>query len=192
MVSLLSQSHLENKALAVVIDKHNTGRFTVKQQVFDQLHSPGQDLSDLIYPNEGSTLVPVPNSTAYFLTRWNGRLFFTVYENDDPNLQDRVYEIIDETHISAVQFLRGDANTDTIVNLADAIFILSFTFSGGKEANCMKSADANDDGKVDLADAIWVLAYQFNNGQDPKAPFPNCGIDTTPENDDLSCYSFKP
>jgi hypothetical protein len=77
-----------------------------------------EDLSHLIYPNEKNTVVA--DSVAYFLTRWNGRLFFTVYHADTANLQDRVYEIVElqEEH-SGSRGLAGDLNCDGQVNLLD-------------------------------------------------------------------------
>ena len=110
------------------------------------------------------------------------------------------YGVTADDHISAfvlvpyeepkIPFIRGDPNEDGTVNIADAIFILTYQFAGGDEASCMKSADTNDDGGVGLADAIYVLTYQFSNGPDPKPPFSACGLDTTPENDDVSCVSY--
>ena len=93
---------------------------------------------------------------------------------------------------SLSRFIRGDANADTRVNIADAIFVLTYQFSGGKEATCMKSMDANDDEIANIADAIWILNYQFNSGPDPKPTFPECGLDVTPQEEELSCESFIP
>ena len=77
-----------------------------------------EDLSGLIYPNENTTVVA--DSLAYFLTRWNGRLFFAVYQEETPNLQDRVYEIVElqEEH-SSPSGLVGDLDCDGEVNLLD-------------------------------------------------------------------------
>jgi hypothetical protein len=57
------------------------------------------DLSDLVYYHED--YAPVDSSHAYFLTRWDGRLFFTVYHNKWPNRQDRVYEIVTPDSVAA-------------------------------------------------------------------------------------------
>lgn len=77
-----------------------------------------EDLSYLIYPNENSTVVS--DSVAYFLTRWSGRLFFTVYHADYTNLQDRVYEIVAPLCFSCCdRGLAGDLNCDGEVNLLD-------------------------------------------------------------------------
>jgi hypothetical protein len=52
-----------------------------------------ENLSDLVFPHEDE--VKLDYSHAYFLTKHDGRLFFTVYHNTQINKQDRVYEIID-------------------------------------------------------------------------------------------------
>ncbi|MCA8959131.1 MAG: hypothetical protein KDC38_01410, partial [Planctomycetes bacterium] len=83
------------------------------------------------------------------------------------------------------QFTRGDANDDSGIDIGDAIFILSYIFSGGAAPSCRSAADANDDGGVDIGDAIFVLSYIFSGGASPAAPFPDCGPDPTA--DALEC-----
>ena len=87
---------------------------------------------------------------------------------------------------SVVNFTRGDVSVDQMLNLADAVTILGYLFSGDS-IGCLRSADSNDDSVVDLADAIHVLNYLFTGGAAPPFPFPGCGIDPTP--DSLTCES---
>jgi hypothetical protein len=87
-------------------------------------------------------------------------------------------------------FLRGDANEDAGVDIADAIFMLYALMLGGAQSGCVDATDANDDGAHDISDIIFVLNYQFQNGAPPPAPGPlQCGIDMTPD-DGLGCDSF--
>ncbi|MEC9477334.1 MAG: hypothetical protein VX764_09870 [Planctomycetota bacterium] len=79
-------------------------------------------------------------------------------------------------------FIRGDVNMDTLVDLADAIFHLDYTFLNGPTPACMDAGDANDDGTSDISDAIFLLYYFFLGGPGPWVPFPNPGVDWT---DDL-------
>ncbi len=58
----------------------------------------------------------------------------------------------------------GDANCDAGVNIADAVSVLSYLFSGG-EACCLTNMDANGDGGVNIADAVSVLSYLFSGGE---------------------------
>ncbi len=82
-------------------------------------------------------------------------------------------------------FIRGDANDDGGVNLADAIRILEVLFAGGGPLTCNDAGDANDDGGVDISDPIFLLAYLFTMGPSPSLPFPTAGPDPTP--DALTC-----
>jgi hypothetical protein len=82
-------------------------------------------------------------------------------------------------------FVRGDANGDGVVEIADAIKMLQELF-GQTERNCADASDANDDGTNDLADVIFTLTYLFSNGAVPPAPGASeAGVDPTP--DDLGC-----
>jgi hypothetical protein len=89
-----------------------------------------------------------------------------------------------------VAFVRGDADADAAIGLADAVFILSSLFQGGDEGPCADAADANDDGRIDLTDALRVLLHLFQGGPPPREPFPGCGTDAT--GDALSCTRFDP
>ncbi|MFN0058933.1 MAG: DUF2341 domain-containing protein [Planctomycetota bacterium] len=94
---------------------------------------------------------------------------------------------------SAGPFIRGDANLDGLINIADAIAMLNYLFAGGA-ANCLDAVDANDDGAVNVADAIFLLSYQFESGATPPPPFgavpAGCGADPTADAGgiDLGCF----
>jgi len=79
------------------------------------------------------------------------------------------------------KFIRGDANRDSRVNIADAVSILQALFGRKIEplVYCIDSGDANDDGKVNIADPIYILNYLFLGSDPPKFPFPHAGEDTT-------------
>lgn len=83
------------------------------------------------------------------------------------------------------EFIRGDANQDDLVNLADVIAILESLFSGGGPLVCPDAGDANDDGSIDISDPIAILGYLFTAGSPPPAPFPGPGADPTA--DALNC-----
>lgn len=84
-------------------------------------------------------------------------------------------------------FVRGDANQDQSVDIADAIAILGYLFSGGSDGGCLPSTDANSDGTTNVADAITVLDHLFNQGGPLAPPFPGCGVDPTVGN--LECQN---
>lgn len=78
----------------------------------------------------------------------------------------------------AQQFIRGDANVDATVNVADAVAILSYLFNGSV-TRCLAANDTNDSESVDIADAVTLLTYLFGTGGSLPAPFPFCGVDPT-------------
>ena len=70
-----------------------------------------------------------------------------------------------------LSFMRGDANANGTINIADSIYVLSFIFpppSGQVPLVCPDAADANDDGTVNIADPIRIQSYLFGGGN----PFP--------------------
>lgn len=91
------------------------------------------------------------------------------------------HELLGMTGLIRVQerFIRGDANRDGAVEIADPITTLGVLFQGVVADPCPDAADANDDGVTDIADVIWTLAYLFSGGPAPAAPFPAEGPDRT-------------
>ncbi len=88
------------------------------------------------------------------------------------------------------RFMRGDANHDGALNIADAVFTLQFLFAQGDRPGCADSADSNDDGQLNIADAITTLAHLFAAAGPLREPFGACGID--PTIDELDCQQFPP
>jgi hypothetical protein len=98
----------------------------------------------------------------------------------------RVYVIYGP--FASKDFSRGDSNADGLLNIADAIGVLTFLFSGGRPPLCTDAADADDDGTVTITDPIRVLNYLFLGLDSPLPPFPEVGPD--PSEDDLDCLLF--
>jgi hypothetical protein len=67
----------------------------------------------------------------------------------------------------------GDANNDGEIDISDAVFLISYIYSGGAApADCnypFGMGDANGDGRVSVADAIFLIGYMFSGG-----PAPHC------------------
>lgn len=89
-----------------------------------------------------------------------------------------------------VDFIRGDADSDGLRNITDAIFTLNCLFVAGDCATCTDAADANDDGRADISDAVFTLNWLFLGGTAPPAPGETCGPD--PSDDLIDCRSFAP
>ena len=75
------------------------------------------------------------------------------------------------------RFVRGDANADSLINVADPIALLGFLFAGDV-LNCANAGDVNDDEVLNIADPIALLSTLFSAGAPPPAPSV-CGVDPT-------------
>jgi len=83
------------------------------------------------------------------------------------------------------QFIRGDANFDSAVDISDPVLILDLLFGATTMLVCADSGDANDDGAIDISDAISVLQTLFNGAGPLPPPYPDVGED--PTSDALGC-----
>ncbi|MFN0059029.1 MAG: hypothetical protein ACKVX7_11275 [Planctomycetota bacterium] len=91
-------------------------------------------------------------------------------------------------------FRRADSNADGLINIADAIFTLSWMFVDGPLPSCGDSADHNDDGLINIADPISTLSLLFSGGPPPPPPYAACGTDPTPDGGitaGLDCDSYS-
>ena len=95
------------------------------------------------------------------------------------------------------QFIRGDVDGSTVVDLNDSIVLLTLLFLGPNSLppgvnppDCEDASDADDSGLIDSNDAIFSLSYLLlRNQPPPPAPGPDgCGHDPTP--DVLGCELF--
>ena len=76
-------------------------------------------------------------------------------------------------------FLRGDANGDGSVNVADVSFLLMSLFGGGDAPDCLDAGDVNDDGRIDVSDPVGALRYLFADGVVPAPGATVCDLDPT-------------
>jgi hypothetical protein len=86
-------------------------------------------------------------------------------------------------------FIRGRINSDEQIDIADAVFVLSYLFARTEPPSCLDAADTNGDGSIDIADAILLLSYLMAGGEPPPPPFPECGV-LDPPGAGLGCLEF--
>ena len=87
-------------------------------------------------------------------------------------------------------FLRGDADSNLRLDLADAIINLVYMSNACPSCpipTCPKALDVNDDGRIDIGDGILLLNFLYLDGPDPQPPYPEAGADPTP--DTLECVT---
>ena len=84
-------------------------------------------------------------------------------------------EFFDLGQALPLPYIRGDANSDGLVNIADGVTILLAGF-GQVGTQCQRAHDVNGDGVVTaVADAVWLFSFIFQGGPPPPGPFPGCG-----------------
>jgi hypothetical protein len=66
-----------------------------------------------------------------------------------------------------IRILRGDANGDDAIDLADAVYLVNYLFIGGPAPEPIEAGDANCSGGVDLADAVYIVNWLFIGGPPP-------------------------
>lgn len=81
---------------------------------------------------------------------------------------------IDPRPRGRADFIRGDANGDDAVNIADGVAILGYLFLSGS-LDCVDAGDFDAGGTVDVADPVGLFTWAFLSGPPPAAPFPECG-----------------
>jgi len=64
-------------------------------------------------------------------------------------------------------FLRGDANKDGVINIADVVYLVTYLFLYGPAPDPLWLGDANSDGVVNIADAVYLVTYLFLGGPPP-------------------------
>ncbi len=93
------------------------------------------------------------------------------------------------------EFIRGDANQDGRVSIADMVTSNRQQFVDGGLLDCMDALDFDDSGVIDISDLIALLAGLFvsSDWSEPvPAPFPRPGIDPTPdERKGITCESYE-
>jgi hypothetical protein len=81
--------------------------------------------------------------------------------------------------VAFTSFLRGDADGNGTVNLADAVHVLSFLFRRGQPPGCLDAADSDDSGAVNVTDGVYLLNHLLRGGPPPPEPYPTAGMDLT-------------
>jgi PKD repeat protein len=121
------------------------------------------------------TAAQLPNNASFY-DSGNGVGLFTFIP--DTTQADSVYEIIfivsdgflaDSQAVicSVIAYTRGDANGDTEVSIADAVYLINYLFNEGPAPVPWGAGDANGDGNVSIVDAVYLVNYLFNDGPPP-------------------------
>jgi hypothetical protein len=72
----------------------------------------------------------------------------------------------------------GDADANGIVNVSDAVYLITYIFGGGPPPDPLELGDCTCDGVVNISDVVYLIAYIFGGGNEPCDPngdgIPDC------------------
>jgi hypothetical protein len=66
--------------------------------------------------------------------------------------------------VSDIGYKCGDANDDKHIDVADAIYLIDYIFTGGCAPKDICLGDGSGDGVVDIMDAVTMISYIFQGG----------------------------
>jgi heme exporter protein D len=64
-------------------------------------------------------------------------------------------------------YIRGDANVDGVINIADVVYLINYLFANGTAPDPLWVGDANCDDLVNIADVVYLINYLFTGGSPP-------------------------
>jgi hypothetical protein len=91
-------------------------------------------------------------------------IYMTDWHDITMSMQDSLSGLV---RVGATSYLCGDANGDGDVDISDAVYLISYIFSGGAAPIPLLAGDANCDHMVDISDVVYLISYIFSGGQPP-------------------------
>jgi len=70
-------------------------------------------------------------------------------------------------NVRRCDFVRGDANGDGLIDLADIVHLVNYLYRNGDPPSPLESGDADCDGIVDVADVVYLVNYLYRSGDPP-------------------------
>jgi len=102
---------------------------------------------------------------------WKATFYFTfaVSDNSASTMVDTMHSGMTITDPPPPAYICGDANASGAVDISDAVYLISYIFSGGPAPSPMLRGDANCDSTVDISDVVYLISYIFSGGLAPCA-----------------------
>jgi len=73
----------------------------------------------------------------------------------------------DELTVAISEYIRGDANGDGVIDIADVVYLINYLFIDGPAPDPLWVGDANCDDVVNIADVVYLINYLFTGGPPP-------------------------
>jgi ankyrin repeat protein len=69
--------------------------------------------------------------------------------------------------LTVLAFVRGDANSDGVINASDVVYLINYLFISGPAPVPLQAGDCNCDGNVNASDVVYLINYLFISGPPP-------------------------
>jgi agmatine deiminase len=112
---------------------------------WDRYLSPGGQLSLLLYSERGPD--------GYYISY-------------NPTFHDYISVTVSSM---LPQWTCGDVDSNNLINISDAVFLIDYIFGGGPAPEFEEAADVDCDEIVNISDAVYLIAYIFSGGPPPCA-----------------------
>ena len=65
--------------------------------------------------------------------------------------------------------IRGNVDYDALdqIDIADLVYFVSYSFSGGPAPDCFEEADVDISLGLDIGDIVFLVSYMFSGGEPP-------------------------
>ncbi len=94
-------------------------------------------------------------------------VIFTVDDGRD-STDTKTAQIIVKPYNVPPSKMLGDVTGDSLVDIADIVFLLNYLFVGGPPPNPPAAGDVNGDCFIGISDIIWLHNYLYRNGPPPQ------------------------
>lgn len=74
---------------------------------------------------------------------------------------------VNSGQVGTIHVARGDANNDTIINILDVVYLITYKYKYGPAPVTLAAGDADADGKIDILDITYLINYKYKGGPPP-------------------------
>jgi hypothetical protein len=183
----------DDRAYGIAVSSHGAAYVTGPtyssdfpvESAFDVDYNGGQDVFLTLLSTGGNSLsqstylggtedeegreVAVDDDGSVYLTGWTNSADFPTQNAFDNTFGESGFDAYVTKFDIQLDYLCGDADGNSIVNISDVVYLISYIFGGGPAPDPLLSGDADCNEIVNISDAVYLIAYIFGGGPEPCA-----------------------
>jgi hypothetical protein len=142
----------------IIFDWANVGTADLYQLQIDTDSLFGNPTADTSITTSLCEISGLVDSTTYF---WHVRAHNTLGWGDWS---------LTRSFTTEIGWICGDVNSDGIVNVFDATFLISYLYMEGPPPATLESANVNNDDTINIFDITYLISYLYMEGPAPDCP----------------------